>query len=212
MLVKISIKQKGGMMKKMLLILGIILFVCCGPRKTTVETEGLEEVIVFGEEEPVVTEEPVVIEEAIEEPGEAVVPPPIEEPPVIEETPPLVVEEPIIEEPVVEEPLIEELPVIEEPEVIEEAYVPPTTTTLPPTKVYGFRVQIFASSTEGNAMKVANDARTSFTQKVYIDYVAPYYKVRVGDCLVQEDAQILKSKALKLGYRGAFIVETMITP
>ena len=173
-------------MKNVLLIGCIILFIFCAPKKTTVETEGLEEVIVFGEEEePVVEEEAIVAETPTEE--VVVIPPPIEEPPMAKETPPPTAEE----------------------------YVPPTAPSPPtpaPVKVYGFRVQIFASSTEKNALRVADDARSVFTENIYVDYVPPYYKVRVGNCLIREDGVTLKNKALSLGYYGAFIIETMITP
>ena len=81
-----------------------------------------------------------------------------------------------------------------------------------PQKVLGFRVQIFASMTEENASRVATDAREVLNDRVYVEYVAPYYKVRVGDYLTREEVEPLKNKALELGYRGAFIVETMVTP
>ncbi|KPJ70846.1 hypothetical protein AMJ52_09360 [candidate division TA06 bacterium DG_78] len=194
-------------MKKILLIGCIIFFVLCAPKKTTVETEGLEEVIVFGEEEGYVIEEPVYPEEEVTEPEEiAVVPPPIEEEPMP------VIEEPVsvIEEPSVPPP-VEEAP----PPVIEEPYVPPApppALTPSPLRVFGFRIQIFASSTEKNANRVASDASSVLTERVYVDYVAPYYKVRVGDCLTYEDAETLKNRMLRQGYHGAFIVETMVTP
>lgn len=193
-------------MKKILLIGCIILFVVCAPKKTTVETEGLEEVIVFGEEEGYVIEEPVYPEEETAQPEEvAVIPPPIEEPVSVIEEPIPVIEEPSVPPPVEETP----------PPVIEETYVPPAPTPAPappPLKVFGFRIQIFASSTGENANRVASDARSVLTERVYVDYIAPYYKVRVGDCLTYEDAEAFKNKMLRQGYHGAFIVETMITP
>jgi hypothetical protein len=193
-------------MKKLLLIGCIVLFVLCAPKKTTVETEGLEEVIVFGEEEGYVIEEPVYPEGEVTEPEEVTVVPPL-----IEEEPIPVIEEPA---PVIEEPSVPP-PVEETPPVIEEAYVPPAPTPAPvppPLTVFGFRIQIFASSTGNNANRVASDARSVLTERVYVDYVAPYYKVRVGDCLTYEDAEALKNKVLRQGYHGAFIVETMVSP
>ncbi len=224
---------------KKILLLGCMLILVCGAPKKTVETEGLEEVVVFGEEgqvieEPVMpAEEGAVLAPPTEEPTmeEPITPPPIEElPPIIEEEP---VEEtpPPVEElaPVVEEaPPVEELaPVVEEtpPPVeeiaptIEEPILPPTEEAVaiispsqPASRVFGFRIQIFASSTEKNAQRVIDDAKTIFRENVYMDHLPPYYKVRVGDCLTRHEAESLKIKALKLGYQGAFIVETMITP
>lgn len=239
-------------MRKMLLIGCALLFVFCAKKQSTVETEGLEEVIVFGEEEtsyvsetpvlptpeeevvaPPIAEEPappppeeeitpvlITEEEPAPPPAEEVAivpPPPIEEEPIIVPTP---VEEEIVAPPPIEEEPIMPAPVVEEPSpaVTEEPYMPPVVTPTapppspPPPSILGFRIQIFASSTQKNASRVADDARAVFTDNVYVQHVAPYYKVRVGDFLTREDAQALQAKALQKGYRGAFVVETMISP
>ena len=236
----------------MLLIGCALLFVFCAKKQSTVETEGLEEVIVFGEEEtsyvsetpvlptpeeevvaPPIAEEPappppeeeitpvlITEEEPAPPPAEEVAivpPPPIEEEPIIVPTP---VEEEIVAPPPIEEEPIMPAPVVEEPSpaVTEEPYMPPVVTPTapppspPPPSILGFRIQIFASSTQKNASRVADDARAVFTDNVYVQHVAPYYKVRVGDFLTREDAQALQAKALQKGYRGAFVVETMISP
>jgi len=187
----------------------IFLLVWCGKKQTTVQTEGLEEVIVFGEEENVSTE-PVLpatpSEETVTPVQEPMLPPPVEEE--------IVFAPPVVEE----EPLLPVLPVEETPPpVMEETYTPTVTPSPPvapsraPASVLGFRVQIFASSTENNADRVAADARSAFN-RVYVDYIAPYYKVRVGDCMTREEAEVMKNKARTRGYRGAFIIETMISP
>lgn len=186
-------------MKKLLLLGCILLFLVCAPKKTTVETEGLEEVVVFGEEESATMSTKPVL------PAEE----PLLPPPAVEEEPMVPAEEEIvlIPPPVAEEPILPERPA-------REPYVPaqPVTPAPAPRNILGFRVQIFASNTEENASRVAADARAVFTDPVYIEYVAPYYKVRVGDYLTREEIESLKNKALSLGYRGAFIVETMVTP
>jgi len=167
-------------MRKILVIACMMLFVFCAPKKTTVETKGLEEVVVFNED-TLATQGPLAppAEEPMPAEAVAIAPPPIEEPTV-------------------------RLLTAETP--------PPTTPVVEARMIYGFRIQIFASLTEKNAGKVADDVRSAFAEKIHVDYVAPYYKIRVGDCLTREDAEFLKSKALKLGYQGAFIVETLITP
>jgi cell division septation protein DedD len=188
-------------MKKIFLIGCIFLVVFCAPKKTAIQTEGLEEVVVFGEEEqsPTVSTEPVL---PVEEP--MVPPPPVE----ITETPMAPAEEELvlIPPPITEEPIVQ-------PPPPREPYVPAEPKApVSPQSIYGFRVQIFASNTEENANRVAEDARGAFNDRVYIEYVAPYYKVRVGDYLTREEIEPVKNKALSLGYRGAFIVETMVTP
>lgn len=220
-------------MRKWMILGVIILFLFCAPKKTTVKTEGLEEVVVFGEEEKNVSEEPVYptpaptsIEPLPETPEVSALPSPVEE-----TVTPLPIEEvskvtPPVEEVVAPAPTeIPALPPIEEVSVapattplpIEEVSTPPPlppvpVTTTAPATVYGFRVQIFASSTQKGASKVADDARGIFGGKVYIEHTPPYYKVRVGDCLTKEDAEALKNLAINKGFRGAFVVETMITP
>lgn len=212
-------------MKKIVLVGFILLFMFCAKKQTTVETEGLEEVIVFGEEEATISEEPVypvAEDEPVMPPAEeeVVAPPPVE--PVAEEAP---IIEPVVpeEEALVEEEVAVIPPPIEEepamplppppPVAVEEAYTPAETPAVAPGQVYGFRIQIFASSTTENANRVADDARAAFgNQSVYVDHVVPYYKVRVGDCLTREEAETIRNQALNLGYVGAFIVETMIMP
>jgi len=186
-------------MKRILILGCIVFFIFCAPKKTVIETEGLEEVVVFGEEKaPAASEEPVLPQE------EPLIPPP-----------------PVVQEPAVAQPAdtflipapVEAAPIIPEPPVVE-PYTPaqPEMPVMASQKVLGFRVQIFASMTEENAARVATDTREVFHDRVYVEYVAPYYKVRVGDYLTREEVEPLKSKALDLGYRGAFIVETMVTP
>lgn len=221
-------------MRKIFLIGCGLAFICCAPKQSTVETEGLEEVIVFGEEETsYVSEEPVLpqpVEEEVVAPPiaeetapptpveeVAIAPPPIEEEPIF---PPAPVEEEVVAPPPIEEePIMPPLVVEESPAVVsEQPYVPPVVTPTPPppnpapATILGFRIQLFASSTEKNASRVADDTRASFTQNVYIQHVPPYYKVRVGDFLTKEEAQVVKQQAMQMGYRGAFIVETMISP
>lgn len=205
---------------KKLLCLGLMLVVfSCAPRQSNVRTEGLEEVVVFGEDTANISEEPV-----LPEPTAVVTPaPPIAEEPVVPPITPPVAVEPIEPPPLPSAPVLpppsEEVSIAPPsipPAVIEEPVTPTPASAVavppPPTGILGFRVQIFASSTENNAQNIANEARSSFGGKIYVEHAAPYYKVRVGDCLTMDEAQVLKSKAAALGYRGAFIVETTINP
>ncbi|MBD3287106.1 hypothetical protein GF359_10615 [candidate division WOR-3 bacterium] len=85
-----------------------------------------------------------------------------------------------------------------------------TEVTTSGNTVAGYRVQIFASSTNDGANKVASEARFKFTESVYVEYEAPYYKVRVGDYINKSDAEILKDKARNLGYSDAWIAQTEV--
>ncbi|MEO0190886.1 MAG: SPOR domain-containing protein [candidate division WOR-3 bacterium] len=201
-------------MKKLLIMGVIILFVFCAPKKTTVKTEGLEEVVVFGEEGKNISEEPVYPTPA---PAPEISAPPTEAPalpPAIEEAPAPMEE--VTVAPPAPAPLaplpMEEVTAVPLTPTPAPTYTPAPTPSAAPASVYGFRVQIFASSTQKGASKVAEDARSIFGGKVYIEHTPPYYKVRVGDCLTKEEAESLKNLAISKGYRGAFVVETMINP
>jgi hypothetical protein len=224
-------------MKKLMTLGCAFFFVFCMTKKPTVKTDGLEEVVVFGEdtttqlpteeaaippvEPPPVAETvappPVAAEEVTIPPvAETVTPPPIEE--VASASP--VVPPPVVPTTVSEEPVLSSIPAAAELAAAPEPTPPPIAAMVPTSavpaapqgSVYGFRVQIFASSTEKNAMKIVDDARTAFGGRIYIEHLAPYFKVRIGDCLTKEDALVLKDKAVSQGYRGAFVVETMINP
>ncbi|MGB9720608.1 MAG: SPOR domain-containing protein [bacterium] len=217
-------------MKKLMILGVVVLFLFCAPKKTTVKTEGLEEVVVFGEEGKNVSEEPVyptpapLTETPAPAPEVSALPPAAEEvaAPLPMEEVSKVAEEAVTPAPAL--PPAEEITIapplpstpsplpIEEVSALPPAPVPAPTTSTAPASVYGFRVQIFASSTQNGANKVVDDARNIFGGKVYIEHTPPYYKVRVGDCLTKEEAEALKNLAINKGFRGAFVVETMITP
>ncbi|MFQ5907100.1 MAG: SPOR domain-containing protein [bacterium] len=126
--------------------------------------------------------------------------------------------QPKVSEPTEELPFVAEEEAEEEvqEEAIEEEAVEEVTEeeveAVPPAETYGYRVQIGAFMSQSNADLFAAAARQKFTENVYVEYIAPYHKVRVGDLLSREEAEALKAKALQLGYPGSFIVETMVTP
>jgi cell division septation protein DedD len=93
---------------------------------------------------------------------------------------------------------------------MEETTTTTTTTTTTGATAPGYRVQIFASSTNEGAENIASEARFKFTEKVYVEYEAPYYKVRVGDYKNRADVEILREKSKNLGYPDAWIVQTEV--
>ena len=193
-------------MKWLTLIFSLVfVFYGCAKKPAVQPSEGVEEVSILEEEE--IVEVPPTEEEVVPPPAE-------EEAPLVEEEvspPPPAEEEVTLPPPEEAPPVIEEIP--PPPEEVTEAPPPPPPVTPKveaPRRVLGFRVQIFASSTEKGANKVAADARSTFTEGVYVEYEAPYYKVRVGDCLTKDEASALRTRLVGLGYRGAFIVETQV--
>lgn len=79
-----------------------------------------------------------------------------------------------------------------------------------PEKVFGYRVQIFATLKKENAQRVAREARKVLSKPVYIEYIPPFYKVRVGDFKSRDDAEEYKEYLRANGYPDAFVVETEI--
>ena len=83
-------------------------------------------------------------------------------------------------------------------------------TEATPKTIPGYRVQVFASTSRGNAERVFAEARGLLGEKAYLEVVPPLYKVRVGNCLTQQEALPLKERAIEKGYKSAFVVETDI--
>ena len=77
--------------------------------------------------------------------------------------------------------------------------------------IKGYRVQIFLSDNLREAARIMAEARGEFEEEVYLEYDAPYYKVRVGDCQTEAEGQGLLKVARSLGYREAWLVYTVIT-
>lgn len=78
----------------------------------------------------------------------------------------------------------------------------------PAAAAWGWRVQIFVSSTVENARRVAEEARWKFgDQQVFIAETEPYYKVQIGANLDRQQADALKARARQLGYPQAYPVE-----
>ncbi len=103
----------------------------------------------------------------------------------------VVEEQPATELEVVEEaPVLEEEPIIEETPVVKEEY----------------KVQLFATYDETKANNVANELKSKFSDEVYVEYIAPYYKVRIGHYATKAEAEKVRDMAREMGYADAFIV------
>jgi len=74
----------------------------------------------------------------------------------------------------------------------------------------GYRVQIGAYNSEMQANGAADRARGSLGRSVYVQYVAPYYKIRVGNFINKYEATQYKNQ-LSASYRGAWVVASEIT-
>ncbi len=77
-------------------------------------------------------------------------------------------------------------------------------------EVQGYRVQIFVTGEEFEARAVEEEALLQFDESVYLIFDPPNYKIRVGNCLTRTQANDLREKAVKLGYRDAWVVRSKV--
>ncbi len=80
-----------------------------------------------------------------------------------------------------------------------------------PGVAQGYRVQIFLCDDLREASRMLAEARSKFEEQVYLEYDAPYYKVRVGDCQTEPDGEKLLKIARRFGYQEAWLVYTVIS-
>jgi cell division septation protein DedD len=101
-------------------------------------------------------------------------------------------------------------PILDQPQVTE-TQTPITVVEVPDPQVFtpGWRVQIFASSSMVNADELARVARGTFAEPVYVEYIPPMYKVRVGDFMTRKDADHMKAR-VEAKKMDAFVVEALV--
>lgn len=80
-----------------------------------------------------------------------------------------------------------------------------------PSAVLGYRVQIASTPFEEVAREVRKEALLKFEEPVYVIFDAPYYKVRVGDCVSRFEAEELQQKAIEKGFGQAWVVRTLVS-
>mgnify|MGYP001410547851 FL=1 len=76
--------------------------------------------------------------------------------------------------------------------------------------VKGYRVQIIISQNENELQEIQESLMQSVDQKIYIIFELPNYKLRVGNFLNRKEAENFQKKIVRLGYRTAWVVPTMI--
>lgn len=75
----------------------------------------------------------------------------------------------------------------------------------------GFRVQILATRYFEYADSLAISISSKINDSVYVEFETPNYKVRVGDFINRDSAELLQKELLKMGYKTAWILRTRIT-
>ena len=76
--------------------------------------------------------------------------------------------------------------------------------------VKGYRVQIVISQNEQELQDIKTEIEKSINEKIYIIFELPNYKLRVGNFVNRKEAENFQKKIVRLGYRTAWVVPTMI--
>ena len=76
--------------------------------------------------------------------------------------------------------------------------------------VQGWRVQVFAGHSLEIAQSIQRELQLQSSEVVYIDYVEPYYKVRIGDCAARATCDELLRELHAQGRESAWVVQSVI--
>ena len=78
--------------------------------------------------------------------------------------------------------------------------------------IEGFRVQILATKELAKAEQLQKNLSNILNQKIYIVFEAPNYKVRVGNFIDRNRAEVFRKNILNKGYTSSWIIRTRIEP
>ena len=76
--------------------------------------------------------------------------------------------------------------------------------------ISGYRVQIVISQNQQELQDIKTEIEESINEQTYIIFELPNYKLRVGNFLNRKEAENFQKKIVRLGYRKAWVVPTMI--
>ncbi|MBT3299233.1 MAG: SPOR domain-containing protein [Candidatus Marinimicrobia bacterium] len=74
----------------------------------------------------------------------------------------------------------------------------------------GFRIQVFESKSIEEAQAFYRKSTVDFSEEVYLIFDAPFYKVRIGNCVSRNEANNLQNTLKEMGYKTAWIVRSRI--
>ncbi|MCK5147726.1 SPOR domain-containing protein [bacterium] len=78
-------------------------------------------------------------------------------------------------------------------------------------QVMGYRIQIMIGKNKAAIDEEHQKAMFKFDAPVYVEFLSPNYKIRVGDCLTRHEADKLRRIAAnRHHYTGAWVVRCMV--
>jgi hypothetical protein len=75
----------------------------------------------------------------------------------------------------------------------------------------GFRIQVISTNQRNDAFRIKAELLANFPDhKSYIIYQSPNFKVRIGNFIKKEEAELLKAQLNKFYTRGVYIVDDAV--
>lgn len=75
----------------------------------------------------------------------------------------------------------------------------------------GFRIQVISTNQRNDAFRIKAELLANFPDhKSYIVYQSPNFKVRIGNFIKKEEAELLKAQLNKFYTRGVYIVDDAV--
>ena len=76
--------------------------------------------------------------------------------------------------------------------------------------VKGYRVQVAISENQEDLIDIKDNLEKAIKEKIYIQFELPNYKLRVGNFSSRKKAELYRNKIVRLGYRSAWVIPTLI--
>tara|TARA_B100000427_G_scaffold328690_1_gene342433 strand:+ start:1725 stop:2144 length:420 start_codon:yes stop_codon:yes gene_type:complete len=76
--------------------------------------------------------------------------------------------------------------------------------------IKGYRVQLMISENQEDLIEAKNNLEKIIKEKIYIQFELPNYKLRVGNFSSRKKAELYRNKIVRLGYRSAWVIPTLI--
>ena len=76
--------------------------------------------------------------------------------------------------------------------------------------VKGYRVQVAISENQEDLIDIKDNLEKVIKEKIYIQFELPNYKLWVGNFSSRKKAELYRNKIVRLGYRSAWVIPTLI--
>ena len=76
--------------------------------------------------------------------------------------------------------------------------------------IKGYRVQVIISENQEDLIQVKDNLEKIIKEKIYIQFELPNYKLRVGNFSSRKKAELYRNKIVRLGYKSAWVIPTLI--